>query len=37
MDDELLSELDGYLAALSRELRRNLETRKAILVELERR
>jgi len=37
MDDELLSELDGYLAAMSRELKRSLEMRKAILSELERR
>lgn len=36
MDDELISELDGYLETMKRELKKSLELRKDILAELER-
>ena len=34
MDDELLGELERYLADMSKEIRKNLETRRKILAEL---
>lgn len=34
MEQELLNELEGYLSQMVRELRKDLETREAILAEL---